>query len=180
MKMMLGARRWASVLQTSDMAIVPKPRSARRHEATGLTLPDALAQLSFAVQGAIGRVADLHDLSLVQIRLLGILRDRTPAMLAVATVLNLDKSSVTGLVDRAERRGLVRRSTSPEDGRTVRVALTARGRQLARKLTKQVDRELARLVEGLAETDRQALLTIAGQIVAADARRRFPEVLSRP
>jgi DNA-binding MarR family transcriptional regulator len=98
----------------------------------------------------------------------------------VATVLNLDKSSVTGLVDRAERRGLVRRTTTPEDGRTVRVALTARGRQLAQKLTKQVDRELSRLVEGLPESHRETLLTIASQIVADDARRRFPEIPLRP
>jgi DNA-binding MarR family transcriptional regulator len=164
------------------MAIVPQARPARRREEPGpaLTLSDGLAQLSFAVQSAIGRVADLHDLSLVQMRLLGILRDRAPAMLAVATVLHLDKSSVTGLVDRAERRGLVCRSTTPEDGRAVRVALTARGRQLAQKLTKQVDRELARLVEGLSEAQRQALLTIASQIVGDDARRRFPALPPRP
>jgi DNA-binding MarR family transcriptional regulator len=170
------------VLQTSGLAIVSKARPARRREEPGLalTLPDGLAQLAFAVQSAIGRVASLHDLSLVQVRLLGILRDREPAMLAVATVLNLDKSSVTGLVDRAERRGLVRRTTTPEDGRTVRVALTARGRQLAQKLTKQVDRELSRLVEGLPESHRETLLTIASQIVADDARRRFPEIPLRP
>ncbi|HEX4405693.1 MAG TPA: MarR family transcriptional regulator [Polyangia bacterium] len=155
---------------------VPQVRPARPL----LTLADGLAQLSFAVQSAIGRVADLHDLSLVQIRLLGILRDREPAMLAVATVMNLDKSSVTGLVDRAERRGLVRRTTTPEDGRAVRVGLTARGRGLAQKLTKQVDRELGRLVEGLPGVHRRALLTIASQIVADDARRRFPDVARRP
>jgi DNA-binding MarR family transcriptional regulator len=164
------------------MAIAERTRAARRRDPPGpaLTLPDGLAQLSFAVQSAIGRVADRHDLSLVQIRLLGILRDREPAMLAVATVLNLDKSSVTGLVDRAQRRGLVRRTTTPEDRRTVRVGLTAHGRQLAQKLTKQVERELSRLVEGLSETHRQTLLAIAGQIVVDDARRRFPEVPSRP
>ncbi|HSZ83953.1 MAG TPA: MarR family transcriptional regulator [Polyangia bacterium] len=160
------------------MAIVSKARPARRREEPGpaLTLPDGLAQLSFAVQSAIGRVAALHDLSLVQLRLLGILRDREPAMLAVATVLNLDKSSVTGLVDRAERRGLVRRATPPEDLRTVRVALTPRGRQLAQKLTKQVARELSRLVAGLSERDRRTLLALASQIVVDDARRRFPEI----
>jgi DNA-binding MarR family transcriptional regulator len=155
------------------MAIVSKARPA-------LTLPDGLAQLSFAVQSAIGRVADRHDLSVVQMRLLGILRDREPAMLAVATVLNLDKSSVTGLVDRAERRGLVRRMTTPEDRRAVRVGLTARGRQLAQKLTKQVDDELGRLVEGLSEAHRETLLTIASQVIADDARRRFPDVALRP
>ena len=137
-----------------------------------LTLPDALAQLSFAVQSAIARVADAHGLSQVQVRLLGILRDREPAMLALATFLNLDKSSVTGLVDRAERRGLVRRTTTPEDRRTVRVALTDRGRQLTQKLAKQVERELSALASGVSKADRRRLLAIAGRIVVNDAQRR--------
>jgi DNA-binding MarR family transcriptional regulator len=137
-----------------------------------LTLPDALAQLSFAVQSAIARVADADGLSQVQVRLLGILRDREPAMLTLATFLNLDKSSVTGLVDRAERRGLVRRTTTPEDRRTVRVALTDRGRQLTQKLAKQVERELSALVSGVSKADRRRLLAIAGQIVVNDAQRR--------
>jgi DNA-binding MarR family transcriptional regulator len=143
-----------------------------------LTLPDGLAQLSFAVQSAIVRVADLHDLSLVQVRLLGILRDREPGMFAVATFLNLDKSSVTGLVDRAERRGLVRRTTTSEDRRTVRVALTSQGRQLTEKLAKQVEHELSLLVEELSEADRRRLLAIASQIVVADTQRRFVTVAS--
>jgi DNA-binding MarR family transcriptional regulator len=137
-----------------------------------LTLPDALAQLSFAVQSAIARVADAHGLSQVQVRLLGILRDREPAMLTLATFLNLDKSSVTGLVDRAERRGLVRRTTTPEDRRTVRVALTDRGRQLTQKLAKQVERELSALASGVSKADRRRLLAIAGRIVVNDAQRR--------
>jgi MarR family transcriptional regulator, lower aerobic nicotinate degradation pathway regulator len=140
---------------------------------TKLTLPDGLVQLSFAVQSALARVAAGHDLSLVQVRLLGILRDREPAMLAVARFLNLDKSSVTGLVDRAERRGLVRRTTTAEDRRTVRVALSDRGRQLTHKLATQVERELSLLVQGLSAVDRRRLLTIASQIVVDDARRRF-------
>ena len=40
---------------------------------TDLGLVDALAQLTFTVQAAIGRVAATYDLSIVQARLLGIL-----------------------------------------------------------------------------------------------------------
>jgi DNA-binding MarR family transcriptional regulator len=153
-----------------------KARPTRRRATPGaeLTLPDGLAQLSFAVQGAIARAADAHDLSLVQVRLLGILRDREPGMFAVATVMNLDKSSVTGLVDRAESRGLVRRLATPGDRRTVRVGLTAEGRHLAQKVAKQVERELSVLAQGLSEAQRRSLLTIAGRIVADEAERRFP------
>ena len=78
-----------------------------------LGLVDGLAQLSFAVQGALGRIAATHDLSTVQARLLGVLRDRRSTIKELAAYLGLDKSSVTGLVDRAEGRGLVRRLASP-------------------------------------------------------------------
>ena len=74
---------------------------------------DALAQLTFAVQGALSRVAAEHGLSIASARLLGIVRDRQPTIGELATFLQLDKSSVTGLVDRAAERGLVARTASP-------------------------------------------------------------------
>ena len=73
---------------------------------------NALAQLSFVVQSMLARTAAKHDLSLTQLRLLGMLRDRRPSMQELAQRLGLDKSSVTGLVDRAERRGLMKRETA--------------------------------------------------------------------
>ena len=51
------------------------------------------------------------------------LRDRTPAMNELARLLGLDKSSISGLVDRAERRGLVIRIPSAEDKRVAPAAL---------------------------------------------------------
>ncbi|MCU1513325.1 MAG: transcriptional regulator, MarR family, partial [Microbacteriaceae bacterium] len=65
---------------------------------------DAVVQVSFAVQLALTRIAAEHDLSVTQLRMLGILRDRTPSMAAIADFLELDRSSVSGLIDRAERR----------------------------------------------------------------------------
>ncbi|HTA36170.1 MAG TPA: MarR family transcriptional regulator, partial [Solirubrobacteraceae bacterium] len=84
-----------------------------------LSLTDALVQLSFLVQSTLARLASERELSLTQVRLLGILRDREPGIVELAGVLKLDKSSVSGLVDRAQRRGLVERSSSKlADGRT--------------------------------------------------------------
>lgn len=70
--------------------------------------------------GPLGQVAPARGLSIVQARLLGILRDRRPTIKELANFLQLDKSSVTGLVDRAEERGLVQRTPSPVDGRSSR------------------------------------------------------------
>src|SRR5690242_19489411 len=98
-----------------------------------LEIVDALAQLSFLVQGELARIAAGRELSIIQLRLLGALRDRTPGMQELARHLGLDKSSVTGLVTRAERRGLVQRSPAAHDGRIVQVSLTPRGQELVRE-----------------------------------------------
>jgi MarR family transcriptional regulator, lower aerobic nicotinate degradation pathway regulator len=129
-----------------------------------LSLVDALVQLSFAVQQILGRVGAEHDLSIIQARLLGILRDRAPTMATLARHLVLDKSSITGLVDRAERRGLVRRTADPADGRSIRVAITAKGRELVDASAGEVEREIGLLVRDLSGPQRQRLAALAGKI----------------
>jgi DNA-binding MarR family transcriptional regulator len=137
-----------------------------------LGLVDALAQLTFAVQGALGRIAAERDLSVPAARLLGIVRDRQPTIGELATFLQLDKSSVTGLVDRAAERGLVARTASPVDRRSVRVAITVAGRELIDQGAAALESEIAVLVADLTQAQRTRLSVIASRIVAADARRR--------
>ena len=69
---------------------------------------DSLVLASFTVIALLSRVAAEHDLSLTQVRVLAILRDREPTMAELADYLGLERSSVSGLIDRAVRRGLVR------------------------------------------------------------------------
>ena len=80
-------------------------------------LRDGLVQVSFAVIAALSRVAAEHDLSLTRLRVLGILRDREPTMAELATYLGLERSTVSGLVDRAVQRGLVRKTGDSAYGR---------------------------------------------------------------
>jgi DNA-binding MarR family transcriptional regulator len=88
-------------------------------------LVDVIVQTSFATMAVLNRVAAEHDLSLTQLRVLAILRDRRLRMTELARYLGLDKSTMTGLVDRAEKRGLLRRARDPADGRVVDVFLSA-------------------------------------------------------
>ena len=125
----------------------------------------------------IERVASRHELSIVQVRLLGILRDREPAMMELAAHLNLDKSSVTGLVTRAERRGLVARTSSPDDRRAVLVVLTARGGELVQRAAKEIEAEITVLVAPMNETDKKRLSALASQVVLGDAERRLQPIL---
>jgi DNA-binding MarR family transcriptional regulator len=94
-------------------------------------LISALVRASFATTAVLSRVAAKHDLSLTQLRVLAILRDRRVRLSDLADYLGLDKSTISGLVDRAEKRGLLQRAPNPADGRATDVFLTAEGMQLA-------------------------------------------------
>jgi DNA-binding MarR family transcriptional regulator len=149
------------------------PRRLRVHEeaeAEDLGIVDALVQLSFLVQLVLSRIAARHELSLIQVRLLGVLRGREPGMLELAAILNLDKSSVSGLVDRAVRRGLVRRITTPQDRRAIHVGLAPRGLELAQVFAREVDRDLAALLQTLGEANRKRLSRLASDLVKEGAR----------
>jgi DNA-binding MarR family transcriptional regulator len=124
------------------------------------------------VQGALARIAAELDLSIPAARLLGIVRDRQPAIGELASFLRLDKSSVTGLVDRTADRGLVARTASPVDRRSVRVSITPAGRELIDRGAAAFEAEIATLVADLPAARRGRLSAIASRIVAADARRQ--------
>lgn len=134
-----------------------------------LGLVDALMQLSFSLQAVLGRVAAQNDLSLLQARLLGVLRDRKPGMAQLAHVLNLDKSSTTGLVDRAELSGLVRRISDPHDGRAIQVELTAKGRRLTNVCAEEIERDIYVMTSKIGEPQQRMLSTLASDIVLRDA-----------
>jgi MarR family transcriptional regulator, lower aerobic nicotinate degradation pathway regulator len=127
-------------------------------------LMDNLVQVSFAVTAVLSRVAAEQDLSLTQLRVLGILRDREPTMAELATYLGLERSTVSGLIDRAVQRGLVRKDADPDDGRAVRVSLTPESRRQASRLTAEIAGLIAPLTDRLSPGERcrlTALLTKA-------------------
>jgi MarR family transcriptional regulator, lower aerobic nicotinate degradation pathway regulator len=139
--------------------------TTRRH----LSPVDGLAQLSFLIHEILERLALEHDLSIIQTRLLGVLRDREPTMNELARLLRLEKSSVTGLVDRAERRGLVVRVPSSADGRAVLVSLTPDGRSLVSAVASDFEGEVSTLLRHLAARDRETLARLVSRLLVAHA-----------
>lgn len=120
-------------------------------------LEDALVRTSFRVMAVLTRIGSEHDLSLTQLRLLGLLRDRRPRMTDLAAFLGLDKSTLSGLVERAERRGLVARGKSPEDRRVVDVFITPTGSELAERLQEEIRTALAPYTDPLRADERHTL-----------------------
>ena len=134
-----------------------------------LSTVDGLAQLSFLTLGLLERRAGEHRVSIIQTRLVGLLRDRTPTMHELATLLGLDKSSATGLVDRAERRGLVTRVPSSSDRRVVQVELTELGRSLATEVSAGFEEDVATLLARLSPGDRSTLRRLVSRLLVAHA-----------
>ena len=143
------------------------PQPGAGDEPGPLSPADGLAQLSFLIQGLLEHRAREHDLSVISTRLLGILRDRRPTMNELARFLDLDKSSVTGLVDRAERRGLVERVPSPADRRAVLVGMTGAGRQVVDAATARRRELLAEILDQLPAAQQTAVAAAFGAFAAA-------------
>jgi DNA-binding MarR family transcriptional regulator len=133
---------------------------------TDLGVVDSLVQLSFLIQSVLTRAGGAHDLSISQLRLLGIVRDRDVGMMELADHLGLDKSSVTGLIDRAEKRSLVHRSRAPGDGRAMRVSITADGLKLAGIVAGAVQGEIAALTDTLTTRQQTQLSVLASAVVS--------------
>jgi DNA-binding MarR family transcriptional regulator len=130
-------------------------------------LIDALVRTAFFTTAALSRIAAEHDLSLTQLRVLAILRDRQGSMSDLATYLGLDKSSISGLVDRAEKRGLVQRTPNPLDGRGIDVALTAEGSRLAEQGAAKAAEALSPLIGTLSPHEARRLTALLERMLGS-------------
>jgi DNA-binding MarR family transcriptional regulator len=120
-------------------------------------LVDLLVQTSFDIVAIVTRIGAEHNLSLTQARMLGILRDRTLTMAQLADHLGLERSTISGLVDRAETRGLVVRTASAADRRSTQLSLTPDGQTLARDAVAKITRTVLPIVESMPDAARQSL-----------------------
>ena len=123
-------------------------------------LIDALVRTSFVTMAVLNRVGAEHDLSLTQLRVLAILRDRRVKMSELADYLGLDKSTISGLVDRAEKRGLLQRIPNPIDGRGVNVVLSTAGMELAERGASRIVRSLSPMTSTLTRAETHRLTTL--------------------
>ena len=71
----------------------------------------------------------------------------------VAEALDLVPSAMTGLADRMERAGLVRRRSDAADGRAWRLALTPTGQSVRERAVARTQALNARLMDGFSEAE---------------------------
>jgi DNA-binding MarR family transcriptional regulator len=131
-----------------------------------IDLAAGLVQLTSLVQGIYARVSERHDLTPVQAKLLCVLLAGPRGMAELAQCFGVERAALTGLMDRAERRGLAQRSAVPGDRRALQVTLTDAGRQAAVAFHAEVSAELGRLVSPLTPQDREHFRRTAAEILA--------------
>jgi DNA-binding MarR family transcriptional regulator len=125
----------------------------------------ALVRSSHLVNAVYAEAAREYGLTQQQGVLLCVLMPQPYGMSELVGMLGLAKSSLTGLVDRTAQHGLVRREPDPQDGRAVRVALTAEGSALAEKFYAETCRRLDALTAGFSDADRGRLAQLLGRVV---------------
>jgi DNA-binding MarR family transcriptional regulator len=97
--------------------------------------------------------------------LMSLNRPEAPTMGSVATLLAVDRTTLTASLKPLERRGLIRISVDKEDKRSRRLAITAAGRALLRKAyplwhETHVETEF-RIAHGSADSLRKALRALS-------------------
>jgi DNA-binding MarR family transcriptional regulator len=125
----------------------------------------ALVRSAFLVNAVYADSGREHGLTPQQGQLLCVLMAQPYGMSDLGAMLGLAKSSLTGLVNRTERNGLVRREPDPQDTRAVRVALTSQGGRLAAEFYAETCRRIGRLPAGLSAAERDTLAGLLGRVV---------------
>lgn len=113
-----------------------------------------------------------HDISVSQCYALEALVRRDPLTLNdLAAFLYLDKSTASRVVDSLERKGYVARAPHPEDGRSVLLSSTARGRELYARIERDIVAEERGLLADFDPETRSAIIRLFGRIVRTASAR---------
>jgi DNA-binding MarR family transcriptional regulator len=104
---------------------------------------------------ALRRIMRSMDIASRQLICLQNLQEQGPLTTGkLAEAVSLSPATVTGILDRMERRGLITRERRPEDKRRVLVAVTAAGQSAAEAAPSYLAKRLAQSLERLPEAER--------------------------
>ena len=124
-----------------------------------------LVRFSLTQRATLPGLAAELELSPAQCHLLNLIEpDRPMPMGELASALSCDASNVTGLVDRLESRGLLKRSPAPADRRVKVLGLTPVGAKVRAALLERMTSSPPTLGR-LSEADQRALARILRRLL---------------
>lgn len=110
-----------------------------------------------------------HDLTPVQFAALATI-ERQPGedQRTLARTIGFDTSTIGGVIDRLERRGLVQRNAAPEDRRVRRLTITEAGRTLLAQVLPAMQRAQKRILAPLPAAERHEFMRMLAVLVTAN------------
>ena len=97
--------------------------------------------------------------------LMGLWEKDSQRVVELGRKAGLEPSTMTGLIDRMERDGFVRREPDPADRRALRVRLTARSLNMREAVTAVTDTILEDVLTGITGKDLEAMKGVLKQIL---------------
>jgi len=142
-------------------------------------ITDALLTASRLLVAISARSIALVDdtITIPQFRTLVILSNEGPVNLAtLASLLDVQPSTIGRMVDRLVTAGLIDRRAHPTSRRELVAELTARGRRVVQKVTANRRNELARVVEKMPARERRGLVRALAAFTAAGGEPPYVDV----
>lgn len=87
---------------------------------------------------------------------------------SLARAIGFDTSTIGGVIDRLEARGLVQRNTAPDDRRVRRLTLTPAGHDLLRAVVPLMQRAQERILEPLTPRQQAEFLRLLSILITAN------------
>jgi DNA-binding MarR family transcriptional regulator len=125
-----------------------------------------------AIIRAMTASAEAGGITLQQFSVLGVLSRIGPVpMNRLSDELRVTPPNITGVVDRLEKKELVRREASPGDRRRKVIRLTAKGAGLYERVRKGYSESLQESLDALAPEEQEALAKLMRKLAKEIARR---------
>jgi homoprotocatechuate degradation regulator HpaR len=133
-------------------------------------LPRLLLQAREAVMGHFRPNLRVHGLTDQQWRVLRVLGERGATDAGtIAAQAYLLGPSLTGVLARMERDGLIKRRRDATDARRTRIEATAKGKRLVQKLAESIEDHYIAMEQALGKTQLAQLYGLLDAVIAANA-----------
>jgi DNA-binding MarR family transcriptional regulator len=126
-----------------------------------------LGQLAVLVSARMAEAAEANGITPMQARMLSALIDGPRGMAELAQFLSIEKAALTGLVNRAEDRGLVARQAVPGNRRSMHVVATEAGAEASNAFYTELGERLEAVIETLPAKERDTFRELTRAIVTA-------------
>ncbi|GAB3970036.1 MarR family transcriptional regulator [Actinoallomurus acanthiterrae] len=121
-------------------------------------LVETLIGVFMEIDGLFSTASRRLGLTPQQAQLLCFAQHLQPSFGELATLLHCDKTNITGLVDRLQRRGLLIRQPDPDDRRVTRVHLTPEGETVTGQFQQAINTTLTSRFSSWPPTQRDGLV----------------------